>query len=158
MRGIIKTVGGVVVGGVAVFAGTSATDDNTTRDDTGAVVEAGGLGAFVMQIGDCVQLPDAQEIQSVEAVPCGQAHDAQVYAEFLLSGDDWPGEESIEMQSAQGCYERWPAAVSADYDNDPAHDFTFFSPLADGWSNGDREVTCMVVNTDASPISGSLLG
>lgn len=152
-----RAVGGLVVGGVAVFAGTQATEDDTTRDDSGAITEAGGLGAFALQVGDCIQLPDATEVLSVEGVPCGEPHDAQVFAEFELPDGDFPGVESVEMSAGDGCYERWPAAVGTDYETDTASDFTVFTPTAESWAEGDREVACLLVPLDGPQMVGSRL-
>src|SRR5687768_3961131 len=105
-----RLIGGLVGGGVAIFAGANAVDDNTTRNDSGEIVGGGGLGVLAMNVGDCIQLPDAELVQSVEGVPCVEPHDAQVYAEFDLPDGPFPGDAAIDEQGARGCYDRWQAA------------------------------------------------
>lgn len=153
-----RVIGGLVGGGVAVFAGANAMDDNTTRDDSGEIVEGGGLGVFAIDRGDCIQLPDgATEVMSVEGVPCSTPHDAQVYAEFRLPEGTYPGQASVDEQSAVGCYDRWQAAVGTVYEDDTVLDFTFFNPTAAGWAEGDDEVQCMIVPIDGAPMTGDRL-
>jgi hypothetical protein len=153
-----RLIGGLVGGGVAVFAGANAMDDNTTRNDAGEIVEGGGLGVLAIDVGDCIQLPDATEVASVEGVPCSTPHDAQVYAEFDLPDGPFPGTSQLEQLAGEGCYDRWQVAVGTVYEEDTVLDFTFFNPLADGWATGDREVQCMVVRIDGTSMAGDLLG
>lgn len=155
-----RVVGGLVGGAIAVFAGTNAMEDKTTRDDAGQIVESGGLGAFMVRTGDCVQLPDsaATEVASVEGVPCETPHDAQVYAEFALPEGSFPGIPAVETAAAEGCSSRWEASFGP---FDPAKnlDLTFFTPTGDSWAapQNDREVTCFVVSADGSLLTGTQL-
>ena len=154
-----RVIGGAAIGGVAIFAGTGAFDDETTRTEDGHIVESGGLGAFAMRVGDCVQLPDenSDQVASVEGVPCTEAHDAQVYAEFDLATAGFPSDADMDALGVQGCTERWAAAIGSAYEADTAFDFTFFSPTETSWAEDDREVTCMVISVDGSPLIGSKL-
>ena len=154
-----RVIGGLVGGGVAIFAGANAMDDNTTRDESGEIVEGGGLGVYAINVGDCIQLPggDSELIQSVEGVPCGDPHDAQVYAEFDLPSGTFPGQASVDNQGSRGCYDRWQAAVGTVYEQDTVLDFTFFSPQREGWDAGDHEIQCMIVRIDGSRMVGDQL-
>lgn len=148
MRALIKAAGGLAGAGVAVFAGTSAIDDNTTRNEAGEIVEAGGLGAFAMQIGDCFNEPDGDVVVSVEALPCADPHDAEVYAEFSLTDPAWPGESAVEESSAKGCYDRFEPTFAESYEDSNLW-FSFLSPTQQSWDEGgDRVVTCYVYLPD----------
>jgi hypothetical protein len=153
MRGIVKLAAGVVSGGVAIFGGVSAVDDDTTRDESGAIVESGGVGVFQLQIGDCVQLPGIGTVQSVEGVPCEEPHDAQVYSAYDLVGASYPVD--IDEEAAEGCYDRWQAALGTVYEDDLERDFTIFTPTREGWDLGDRGVTCFVIPIDGGQVTGS---
>jgi len=50
-----RLIGGAAIAGIAIFGGTAALSDDTTRKETGEVVEGGGLGASAVRIGECVQ-------------------------------------------------------------------------------------------------------
>ena len=96
-------------------------------------------------------------IQSVEGVPCGEPHDAQVYAEFDLADGAVPGDATVDEQGSRGCYDRWQAAVGTVYEQDTVLDFTFFTPQRDGWDAGDHEIQCMIVRMDGSRMVGNQL-
>lgn len=155
--GLVRTVGALAVGGVAIFAGTGGFDDETTRNDRGEIIESGGLGAFAMQIGDCVQVPVASQVESLEAVPCTEPHDAQVYAKFDVGEDDKYVKSSVDDQADEGCYERWRSAIGTVYEDDMELDIELLTPTSESWSGGDREVVCMVVSIDGAPLRGSSL-
>ena len=153
-----RVIGGLVASGIAVFAGTNAMEDKTTRDDAGAIVESGGLGAFAVRHGDCVQLPDpgTQKVVSVEGGPCDSPHDAQVYAELTLTGDGaFPGVDAVQSSAGEQCASRWESTFGA-YDPAKNLDLTFLAPSDDSWtSKDDRAVTCFVVAADGTPLLGS---
>lgn len=154
-----RIIGGAIAAGVAVFAGVGAMGDDTTRDDSGDIVESGGLGVYSFQIGDCIQFPvtDEQLVESVEGVPCSEPHDAQVYVEFDLAPGAFPGDDAIFEAAAARCYAEFDAAIGIPYDSTPDLDFTAFTPVEEGWEAGDREVTCFVVRTDYEKWTGTAL-
>ncbi len=63
----------------------------------------------------------------------------------------------MDALGAQGCAERWTAAIGGSYEADTAHDFTFFSPTEASWAEDDREVTCLIISVDGAPLIGSKL-
>ncbi|MGQ0825496.1 MAG: septum formation family protein [Actinomycetota bacterium] len=158
MRAIGRIVGGLVVaGGVATFGATGGFEDKTERNEAGEITEAGGVGVFVMEVGDCVELPESDYVESLEGVPCDTPHDAQLYAEFDLDNTSLPGPTELQQLATDGCIFAWPAMLGANYDEMPNHDIYFFTPTSETWSNGDREVQCLVITVDGSPITGSIL-
>lgn len=146
-----RIVGGVVAGGIAIFGGVAATEDKTTRNDTGAIVESGGLGAFALQVGDCFMAPEenTELIVSVEGVPCDAPHDGQVYATFDVPDADSFDAVSVEAQGEEGCMARWITDWWGTYEENAEIDYTFFQPTAESWADADREIACVVV-----PIEG----
>lgn len=159
MRGLVRGVGGLAVAGVAVFAGTQAKDDNTSRDESGAIVESGGLGVFKINDGDCFNNPDpdATEVVSVEGVPCTAPHDGEAYGSFLLVAAEYPGETSVIQQSSEGCLQRFEMYVGLPYAQS-RFDFSFLYPTDLTWKAGDREVVCVVTSLDGSRLTGSARG
>ncbi len=154
----MKRIVGAAVIAVAAFGGAAAFDDNTVRDDSGAIVEGGGLGAFALQVGDCFNIPEEELIQSLEAVPCGQPHDAEAYASFNQSGRglEWPGQDIVSDASDWGCYDRFETFVGLPWDNSE-FDYWFLEPTRESWEeNNDREVTCALTNFDGSKLVGSM--
>lgn len=145
---IKKVVGWSAVAGVAVFGGVSAFGDDTTRNDQNEIVEAGGLGAFSIEVGDCLNLPtELSEVQSVEGVPCSEAHSAQAFAIFDLTGfgDGFPGSAAFQDQAGEGCYQRFEGFVGIPYENSELY-FTTLEPTQESWAQlDDREIVCLLV-------------
>ena len=58
---------------------------------------------FRLRVGECVNSgPDG--ISSPTVVPCGQPHDAEVYARFALAGHSWPGGAAIGDPGTPGLH------------------------------------------------------
>lgn len=155
-----RLIAGAVVAGVAVFAGVGAFGDDTTRNDQGAITEAGGLGAFVIQEGDCMNLPSESLVQSVEGLPCGQSHDAEVYSlyDMAAASSAYPGDEAVNNAAVDGCLQRFHAFVGVAYEQS-ALDVYYLHPTEDSWDGyDDREVVCMVTTMDGSQLTGSMRG
>jgi len=111
VKAIAKGIAGVAGLGVAAFAGTTALEDNTTRNDDGAITESGGLGAFQMRVGDCFNHAPAEDdefVASVEGVPCNTPHDNEVFAEFdVAPAAVFPGQDAIYEEAWLGCLDRF---------------------------------------------------
>jgi hypothetical protein len=58
------------------------------RDEGGAVTDAGSLEAAELQVGDCFDEPSGvssdavSEVFTVEAKPCGEPHDFEVFHSY----------------------------------------------------------------------------
>ncbi len=153
-----RVIAGTVIGAAAIFGGAGLFDDNTVRGEDGAILEAGGLGVFVMQTGDCFNLPDGDQVVSIEGVPCVEPHDAEVYAMFDINDDTYPGESAVDLATDLGCYERFEGFVGVPYENSVL-DIYSLHPSEEGWNElDDREVICSVVNYDGSKMIGSRAG
>ncbi len=148
-----KIVGGVVAGGIAIFGGVAATQDKTTRDDKGAIVESGGLGAFALRIGDCFMVPaEAVEmVMSVEGVPCDTPHDGQVYDSFDVADAEAFDKVSVETQAGEGCLSRWKTDLWGTYEENTEIDFSALLPTKQSWAEDDREVACIVLPIEGGP-------
>lgn len=147
--------GCALAGGVAVFGAVHAFEDETTRDKAGNITTAGGLGAFVVRIGDCVQLPDTDLVASVEGVPCDAPHDAEAYAKFNVTDLTSFDLELVESRALEGCVERWHDAIGTVYEADTDLDVYAFTPSPLSWKAGDRGVVCFVISVDGSRSTGS---
>ena len=154
-----RLIAGAVVAGVAVFAGVGALGDETTRNEQGTIEEGGGLGAFRIQQGDCLNLPTETLVASVEGVPCWEPHDAQAYYLFDMTGyTDYPGETAITSAADNGCIAQFHPFVGKSYELSEL-DITWLAPTADSWSEfDDREITCMVVTMDGSQLDETMRG
>ena len=117
-----RVVAGVAAGLGLVGAGYAglAGEDNTTRDNSGQVVEGGELGAFRIRVGDCFVDPLAgSTFEAVDAVPCTQPHMFEVYAAFNLAygtDDPFPGQSVVDDLTSDGCYTRFTPFVGLQYE------------------------------------------
>lgn len=153
-----RLIAGAVVAGVAVFAGVGAFGDETTRDPSGDIIESGGLGAFVIRNGDCINLPGESVVQSVEGIPCSESHDAEAYYVFDMSGTAYPGEDTIYTTAQTGCLAQFHPFVGVAYEYSELY-VTWLAPTEESWDElDDREIVCMVATVDGSQVTGSLRG
>ncbi len=154
----MKRIVGAAVLAVAAFGGAGAFDDNTVRDDTGSIVESGGLGAYALRIGDCFNFPEEDLIISLEALPCSQPHDAEAYHAFDQTGTDWPGSEEVSLSSDLGCFDPFEGFVGVAWEFSEL-DYSYLEPTRESWEEGDdREVTCAITSYDGSKLIGSMRG
>lgn len=153
----MKRIVGAAIVAVAAFGGASAFDDNTVRDDSGAIVESGGLGAYKLRVGDCFNFPEETFVISLEALPCSDPHDAEAYLSFDQTGDEWPGDEQVSLATEIGCFEAFEEFVGIAWEASEL-DISALQPTEESWEDGDREVTCAIVSYDGSKLTGSMAG
>jgi hypothetical protein len=155
--GIARIVGGGLAGLGIVGAGYLGTagQDESVRDESGQVIQGGEVGAFRIRLGDCVNIGDVTMVESVQAVPCGQLHEAEVYYAFNLPDSAWPGDVAVEDQADAGCLAHFDDFVGLPYEAS-RYDYTTLMPSEQTWDEfDDREVLCFLVNYDGTLKRGS---
>lgn len=158
--GIGRMVGTAVVGLGLVGAGYTGLggQDETTRNDDGSITESGEVGAFRIQLGDCINGAMTGLVESVEGVPCSTPHDAEVYHAFLLPDGVYPGDASVGESASNGCYNAFEPFVGHEYATS-IYDISSLSPTQESWDGlRDREVLCLMVNYDGTKKTGSARG
>lgn len=153
-------VAALVVAATAMLAaGCSSDIDETSRDESGVITEGGELGVFNITVGDCLNTPDdGAETASVEAVTCTDPHDAETFFTFDLPDGDLPGQDDIENAVLDQCGDAFGDYVGQPYETSSL-DMFYLSPSADTWDRiDDREVVCLIVSADGSPLEGSVKG
>ena len=129
-------------------------DGGVERDDSGAIVRGGEIGAGDLEIGDCFN-GRATEVETVAAVPCSDPHDFELYHVYDLDYDEFPGADVIEVEWLRGCLLTFEAFVGTPFDESKL-DISGIFPQEGTWNElGDREVLCSVTALDGSPLSGS---
>ncbi len=135
---------------------TSAGEQDATRDDEGQVSENEEIGVFRLREGDCLMMPSqgigGEEVETLDAIPCGEPHDGEVLAIVNVPGDDdapYPGDAAISTEAETGCLSSFQSVTGRDFATDPFWDLTFLSPTSDSWTLGDdREIVCIVLPLD----------
>lgn len=149
----------VVLSLVATAGCTQAADeDQTTRDESGEVVEGGEVGAFRLQIGDCIAADAVGEVESLPVVPCSEPHVSELYHSFELPDSEYPGDDVVEEMAGQGCIAEFEGFVRAPYETS-IYDISYFVPTEVIWEGlDDRTVLCGVYLVDGSTSVGSAAG
>jgi Septum formation len=101
--------------------------------------------------GDCVN-------RYLEKLPCMAPHDDEIFVVTTYpapAGAPFPGNTALTAFTDQQCIPAFASYVGVSFD---ASQYTYgsFSPTADTWSKGDRQVICGVENVDATKLVGSV--
>ena len=141
-------VGLAVVGGFIAFA---AFDRTTSVED--------------LAVGDCLRMPDSEEISSVESAPCAEAHELEVFALVTIGESSiapYPGEDAVADAVFELCLPRFQPYIGASYDTSDWWINAIF-PTQESWEEADdREGTCVVyqpgLNDEPTTLTGTARG
>ena len=149
-----------LVVGVVGWAVMSTAD----RGVDGTIDRAGSLDAFSIRVGDCYNQgtstseDGSSEISTVDAVPCSEPHDNEVYAVFDVDVEEFPGREGMYELAVSECVARFDDFVGMAY-QDSILDVNPLYPTLDGWNSiGDREVICSVFHMEDERLEGTAEG
>jgi hypothetical protein len=145
----VAVIGLIVVGAVgggSPGAGSSA----------GHAGHPGSVSVFSIPIGTCFDNPSGNTlgINSVTAIACTQAHNAQVFAEFDTTGGSFPGTTGLERRANSGCNAR----ISGNVDQSKITStmtLHFIFPRQAAWDSGRRRISCLIV--DSRNMTSSIL-
>ncbi|MEN9620472.1 MAG: hypothetical protein RL499_665 [Actinomycetota bacterium] len=134
------------------------TNTQPVRDENGAIIEANEqTDAFALVVGDCLNdATTSGEVQTVHTVPCDEPHDSEVYSSQRLGESSYRGDAVVVSEAEALCLEAFEVFVGEPY-LDSRFDFSYYYPTEASWSNGDREVLCVIYDPEG-PVTGSLKG
>lgn len=152
----MKKWGAYIVAALA-FAGYGVMT-GADRDSSGAIVDAGNVDAFQIQVGDCFDDAGSYdaEITSLPGVPCADPHDNEAFAVFDVPMSEYPGDAMGEV-AYNACVLRFEAFVGRDYESSSLEIMTLY-PSAESWRQNDREVVCAVYDMNDEKLQGSAGG
>jgi hypothetical protein len=148
-RGIL--LAGIAVVGLVMAAGCD-----------GGTEKAGASALFHLQPGECFHSSAGTagrtvQVKDVSSVPCGEAHDGEVFAVVTHPAARdvaYPGDEAVADFAAGECLARFPAYTGGSYD-DSDLEVASVRPDHDSWADkDDREVACVLYQKDAA-LTGS---
>ena len=148
--------------GALTLSGCSAITDlfpkEAARDaETQEISEAGKADVFTLAVGDCFNDQDAEQIDSVQAIPCTDAHDYEAYFAFDVSDDEtYPGADAITTVAEERCMTEFETFYGKNYSEAAPLDFNYLSPTEGSWEGGDHEILCLIMGPDKT--TGSLAG
>lgn len=159
MARTIRTLA-AVAGAVVALSLTACSDDGDEpqRDESGQVTEsAGAADIFDVKVGDCVgDFEDEDEVTDVSVVPCADEHAQEVFASAEIPDGDFPGDDALREQAQEECAAEFATFVGTPWPESEL-DYTWLQPTEESWSQGDRELICLVYDP-AGPVTGSLEG
>lgn len=110
---------------------------------------------FRLRPGECVNsAPNASSTARV--VPCGQPHDAEIFAAFRLAGRSWPGSAAVGARARLGCVARLGGYLNPQLAT-AALAQIFIFPSRGAWAVGERTVICEVRSAQGK-LTGSVRG
>jgi len=131
----------------------SPTDD-ARASDTGFV-------PLNLAVGTCFDdPPDHVELVTpgdVPVVDCGSTHDNEVFGNFDMGDEEFPGADAVQVRANNLCRSAFEGYVGM-ADEASQYDFSWYFPTAESWQIGGTNIICFVYNTDLSSITGSVEG
>jgi hypothetical protein len=111
--------------------------------------------AFRLRTGDCIDSA-ANGVSGLRVVPCGLAHDGEVYAVFRLARQAWPGPAAVAAGARQGCTARIGGYLSPQLAAAIMTE-SYIVPGQSAWEAGVRTVVCEI-HSAAGQLTGSVRG
>ncbi len=130
---------------------------NARRGNNGQINDSGTLGVNDLRVGDCFNRGTTTEVKDVDAVPCAEPHQYELFHVFDLTGSGYPADAELDSQSAAACAPAFASYVGTDYQASSLSISTL-CPTSDGWDGGDRAVQCLVDNNAETKVTGSVRG
>ncbi|MEU6354633.1 DUF4190 domain-containing protein [Streptomyces sp. NPDC047072] len=116
---------------------------------------------FSVPEGQCFNAPGKSLeglTYDVDEVPCEGEHEGEVFGEFAMSGDTFPGDDAVSAAADEKCYPLQNAYAMDSWALPDDVDVYYFGPTRQSWLLGDRKVSCIFGNTDETgTLTGSLL-
>ena len=115
------------------------------------------MESWQLQVGDCFSEHAGGEedvIETVDVVPCEQAHISEVYASYELPAGEFPG-DSIDTTAGSFCEDEFEQFVGRPFAKSHLQ-ATFIVPTEETWTMADdREVLCAVMGPFETEEEGS---
>lgn len=134
------------------LAGCAAVQGVLGGDD----VPDGETDVFSIGVGDCLDDNGDTEVLSVPVVDCADPHDFEAYLAKDMDDGDYPGPDAVTAFGDATCAQAFEDFVGA-AEADTSLAWTYYSPLEDGWANGDREILCLAGDSNGQ-VTGSIEG
>jgi hypothetical protein len=159
----VRTLAAVPTAALALaglLAGCAGPGDNREVVGTSTptpAVSAVETSVFDLAPGQCFDAPADDGLFAVAVVPCEVAHDLEMYALFQLDEPSWPGADRVHELADAGCRERFTAITDAAPETSD-YGYTMYTPSKGSWSEGDRQVQCVLQLNSGGRMVGSQMG
>ena len=151
----LTSAAALLLAGAALLTGCSAVSD--VIDVAQPIVEAVGDESTWIEVGDCFDETSGDVVSDIPTVPCTEAHDYEVYAEFDIDLAVFPGDDEVFRLADEGCLAPFATYVGLDFAGS-ALDYTSYVPTREGWTEyDDRSVSCVLFDP-AGKLTSSMAG
>jgi hypothetical protein len=124
-------------------------------DANGNVTKAGNLSVFSLKTGQCFDEPSTSTaVSSITAIPCDQAHDAQVTGNISLTESSYD-QSALDSDASNQCQTIADGTVDGTKIGADAG-VLYFVPNQDDWNTGDHSATC-AIDENGTKITGTVL-
>jgi hypothetical protein len=113
------------------------------RDGGGQIVGAGDMQVTDLVAGDCFDLkdPSEEEVNDVEAKPCTEPHEFEMFFVRDMPDGDFPTDDEINSFITANCLPAFASYVGLSYEQSSLDIFPLI-PGFGGWNAGDHSVQC----------------
>lgn len=143
------------------LVGCSSTDaDEAERAEDGSVTASGEVGVNRLRLGDCFDQrvgDDPASVEAVEALPCDEPHQQEVFYLGALPEDEFLGDQVVADLVAEQCIAVFETYVGSAY-TESQLDISYIYPSEASWSDGDRGYVCSLFDIGQEPLVGSVRG
>jgi hypothetical protein len=127
------------------------------RDSSGQIESGGTLSVQDLQVGDCFDVADEEEfISDVDAVPCGDPHDYEVYHVQDYETAAFPTDTELQAITDEICIGTFQTYVGVAYVDSELYALPI-TPSEESFGEGDREYICVLYEPDVE-LTGSMAG
>ncbi len=158
-RAAVAVVGVAVIAFVAaaVVLASQAALERSWEPLPATLEEPTQAHAVQLVLGSCItELPDDGLVHQVQAVPCGDPHEAQVVGRTDASPDTvWPGDDDAAARTSRACGPDLLGPAAREAGAAQGLRFVVWAPSEESWADGDRTGLCLAVTSE--PRTGSLL-
>jgi hypothetical protein len=110
------------------------------RDAYGHITRPGQVFLTDLRVGDCVKDVESHGLlNTVTGVPCSEQHKDEAFMTFDLPGGLFPGQDVVDLQSEQRCFQELRAAAGAEASTLAV---VYVRPSRVTWRH-DRSVMCI---------------
>ncbi len=110
-----------------------------------------------LKVGQCIQLPDDDEVGDITTANCAEEHTGEVYYILTLTQDTLPSRAEIEKLTSDTCDDNFEAYVGS-ATNETELDVTAMFPTKNSWDKGDRDIVCIVIPAEGKTLTQSVRG
>lgn len=126
---------------IAAAIGTVLLFNEVTKYDAARDANEGTISTDMIRSGDCFsELPEGEEISTVEIIPCAKEHHGEVFAVFSISPEEGASQDDIYDLAQEGCASRFEDFVGTSI-RETELEYSLIAPDKDA-VDFDDDVSC----------------